>query len=127
MAELEAGTLYDINKELVKQTDKELKGKALYNKITNTLIPFLDDNDLNNYFMLLCHEKRDYTIFHLGEAFLHDGQIVDEFRTCLINRGTVYSIERTEDNVALEIWVNYNNSEMVCYYFFPYDNGVIEI
>lgn len=128
MAEFEAGNLYDMNKNLVAQVEKPLKGKALTNKINNEIIPYLNEKLANHsYFMLLCHEKRDYTVFHISDRDKMETAIAQELKECLANRGTIYGIDKTEDTVALEIWINYQNEEMVCYYFFPYDSGVIEL
>ena len=57
------GTMYDINKDLVSKindlTKEELEEKK------NLVIEFLENTD-NHYYMLLCNERKDYTIFHRG-------------------------------------------------------------
>ena len=40
--------------------------------------------------------------------------------------GDILSMEKTSDGEAFEIWLNIND-EAFCYYFFPYDLGVIEV
>ena len=125
------GNLYDFNKDLMKKTGKVLKGKALTNKINDIVIPYVNDKKENSYFMLLCHDKRDYTVFNVSKSTdsLEDkiNKLVSIFKECLLNRGSIYDIILSEDKVALEIWIDYDNSDMVCYYFFPYDNGIIEV
>ena len=134
MAEMNAGNLYDVNKELVKKNDKPLKGKALLNKVNEVVTPYIDENIKNdcNYMMLLCNELRDYTVFNF--SVLPDmipikiNNFNNSFKSCLLNRGIIYSIEKTEDNIALEIWLLCDSDgEMHCYYLFPYDAAVIEL
>ena len=132
MAEFEAGNLYEMNKKLVIKYEKRLRGKALYNQINKELRPYLLDNiSKHKYFMLLCHEKRDYTVFNLlsdrtSQELLD--KVIEKLKLCLHNRGAIYGIDRTEDGVGVEIWLKYDGDEnVVCYYFFPYTEAVIEI
>ena len=51
-----------------------------------------------------------------------------ELKDCFTARGDIYSIELTQQEDALEIWIkSFSDSKMYCYYLFPYDFGVIEI
>lgn len=120
--------VYDMNKSLISQTEKILRGKALSNKIENTIVPFINDMlDFNIYFMLLCHEFRDYTIFR---AYTQDAKrTAEELIDCLKNRGDIFAIDNSDENKnALEIWIRSSeDNEMYCYYFFPGDDFVIEV
>ena len=82
----------------------------------------------NHYYMLLCNDRRDFTIVTLdvtneekvaAAAFT----VVDE---CLINRGKIKAIDLTEHKDAIEMWLNIDDEEF-CYYFFPYDAGIVEV
>ena len=76
------------------------------------------------YWMLLCNDRKDYTVFHT--TVLEDKHSVpNELMECLTNRGLIYGIDRTEDGVAIEIWLMIDN-EPYCYYFFPYDEAIVE-
>ena len=78
----------------------------------------------NHYYMLLCNDRKDYTVFHT--TVLEDKHSVpNELMECLTNRGLIYGIDRTEDGVAIEIWLMIDN-EPYCYYFFPYDEAIVE-
>ena len=114
------GTLYDFNRDLIK-TMKNLSAEELQNK--KDVIDSFIKNTNNQYYMLLCKEKSDYTIFRLCDSKekLTD-VLVDE---CLFNRGNIKVIDITAKNDAIEIWIE-QEKEMFCYYFFPYDNAVIE-
>ena len=81
MAEIGMGTLYDWNKSAVglleplKSTDLKDKMRAIKEKTFSQ----------GKYYMLLCHEKRDYTIFNLmRDAVGHDvaKKAANELKEC---------------------------------------------
>lgn len=127
MSDINMGTLYDINKTTVIK-EKPLSEKEIDEKlqeIKNFCILHMDQ-----YYMLLNREKYDFTLFNLGEklgpSIQKVSQIIkDDLKECLRNRGAVISIDLTKDKGAYEIWLKIDNEAFV-YYFFPYDEGVIE-
>lgn len=119
------GTTYEINKDLVEKYEKELTDTQLDDKKDN-IIDFLENTE-NTYYMLLCNDRKDYTVFNLKNEKAKSEMeatkvLVDE---CLKNRGIIKSIELTKNKDAIEIWLSIDG-ESYCYYFFPYDNAVIE-
>lgn len=117
-------TVYDANKQLVKQTDHPLTHPELASKQL-FLEEFFEDK-VANYAMLLCNEQKDYTVFHLDpKNFTAPHIAAREALGCCTDRGIVYSIELTEDKQAIEIWIEIDE-DMYCYYLFPYDKAVIE-
>lgn len=117
-------TLYDMNKQLVEQTCKPLTHLELA-----AIQPKLEDWFnwiIDTYAMLLCHERRDYTVFHLYENQNENPPAVaaNELLGCLTDRGEILSIEENSDH-AWEIWLRINK-ELYCYYLFRYDDAVIE-
>lgn len=124
MAEISAGNLYDMNKILVGQ-GHVLTGKVLQNKIDTDLYNYFESKRGERYFMLLCHEQRNYTIFHVND-YLSKRVICNELIESLLNRGAIYAIDITPDKYALEIWLKMDE-ELCCYYFFPYSNAVVEV
>lgn len=133
MAEVGMGNLYDLNKMMVEQTSTALKGKKLSNLLHDTAIPYLEEKILVgvNYFMLLNNESKYYTVFHInkGDSIANlANKMNEDLKYCLINVGATYSVERTEDGIALEIWnKSKEDDKMYCYYLFPYSEGVIEV
>lgn len=134
MAELSAGNLYDVNKDLVAKTDKPMKGKALTNLVEKVITPYINEFLVKgtNYLMLLCNENKDYTVFNFSVTPESIPTKIKDFedilKITLHNRGVIYSMERTEDKVAIEIWVKCDaDDEMHCYYLFPYDTAVVEL
>ena len=123
---IEFGTLYDINKNIVKQNELKLNEGVLNSK-KEIIKNFMNKADNHFYYMLLCNERKDYTVFDFKdfktpERCLNCAKcLIDE---CLINRGEIRGIDLTKDRDAIEIWMIIDNEAYV-YYFFPYDSGVI--
>lgn len=126
MAEVNLGTLYDFNKEAMKN-EKPLdiiQFNFLTKEIVEDMIDKLECG--GQYWMLLCHDRRDYTIFNVI-AVSDNTTIEAELRPTLNNRGSVLSIEKQADG-AWEIWIrDFETEENFAYYLFQYDRGVIEI
>lgn len=123
MAELNLGTLYEFNKEVMKN-EKPLD-PIQFNAQTKEACVEMQEREVQ-YWMLLCHERRDYTIFNIIAC--EDVKDIEcEFRPTLQNRGIVLSIEKQPDE-SWEIWIrDIETEENFVYYLFPYDNGVIEV
>ena len=124
MAELDLGTVYDFNKEAMKQfpvMDNEKLSDAI-NKMSTTL---MKKHKENPYFMLLCHERRDYTVFKIDNATL--AALNRDFKDSLLNRGSVLSIDEQPDG-AFEIWIKDTmTGENFAYYLFNYTYGIVEV
>lgn len=129
MSELNLGTQYEFSKDMVKQLPNLTEGQL--NSKKEIVKNFLRKS-LNNYYMLLCNEQKDYTVFRItnNEEKDRDEQkqevvniLIDE---CLLNRGGIRGIDLTEQQDAVEIWL-YIDEEAYVYYFFPYDEAVIEV
>ena len=126
------GTLYDVNKNIVEKSIAALTTEEMQRK-KDLIVDFIHQAN-NSYYMLLCNERKDYTIFHRnieGDCFKDDAGKAEEnienilIDECLPNRGYTKSIELTENKDAVEIWISIDE-ESYCYYFFPYDAAIIE-
>ena len=123
------GNLYDMNKQMMLNESPMSKDKQL--DIINDLREWLIDNFDQKYIMLLCHERRDYTLFNLDKTgtwrkadnekmHLAAADIID----CVTNRGQLLSMYVQPDN-TWEIWIKSEN-ECFAYYLFPYGQAVLE-
>lgn len=122
MAEINMGTVYDAVKSVVK-AEKVLTNTELKRRLREIKQFFLTKND--KYFMLLNRETYNFTLFNLGmKDEVTMKRIMQDFKECLQNRGPVISIDPTEDD-AYEIWIAVDD-DVLAYYLFPYDIGVIE-
>lgn len=122
-------SLYEMNKQIMKQvpvaTDEEID--ALIEK----LHPFMKSNH-SKYWMMLCAERRDYTLFNLDktgsyhviptENFVEAAKDVID---CLKNRGEIIGAYQEKDKTAWELWIKIND-EAFAYYLFSYDTAVLE-
>ncbi len=112
--EFAMGTLYDLNKGLVQQAEIKLSEGVLNSKKEITKNFLIEKN--SNYYMLLCNERKDYTIFRMGNHYDYKDKskkvasiLVDE---CLINRGEIRGIDITQDKEAIEIWMSMKENLM---------------
>ena len=122
MGEISLGTLYEINKNLMKK-EKKLSYPALTNKLKQVTKLFKNNK---MYFMLLCNDAKDYTIFKINNHSSAE-KATEESKECLLNRGEILGISKVDEiQEAFEIWIKTNN-DAYCYYLFPYDEAIIEV
>lgn len=122
MKEISLGTVYDINKNCMSK-EKNLPPKTYMNRLKKIGNFFQEGKQ---YYMLLCHEERNYTLFDIADKNKID-KAITALKECLDNRGSVLSIDKTEDDFAFEIWLKKIDGEVVCYFLFPYDEGIIKV
>lgn len=120
--EVTLGNMYEINKQYYAQQEP-LTEDEIANRINGIAEWF--DSQMGKYFMLLCNERKDYTIFNLNQKTKEKYQAAAaDVIDCMRNRGIILDVELQEDG-AFEIWIK-DGEESFVYYFFPYDIGVIE-
>lgn len=118
MSEISLGNLYDFNKAAYKNV-KPYDSVELGVKLTEIEPLLIDDK----YWMLLCHERRDYTIF--VNTTVKKGKFAQELKETLMNRGLILDIEQQKDG-SFEIWIrDFDTNENFAYYLFEYGNGVV--
>lgn len=82
-------------------------------------------NSSSRYYMLLCNDRRDYTVFALDECSMAQ-KLKTELQETIQNRGEIIDMyDGCQDN-SWEIWIR-DNGKCFCYILFEYDSGVIEI
>ena len=123
---LSMGNLYEMNKVLVAQERKMYKNE-IQNYLDKVKSFILNSN--NNYFMLLCHDIRYFTLFNIKDVNETSAAAATiELKECFDNLGELRGINPTEDGQAYEFWFyDYDSKEAHCAMFFPYDLGVIEV
>ena len=120
MADLDLGMdLYDFNKQAMNQ-EKPLDIIALHIIVKDMITDIYGTK--KPYWMLLCRERNDYTVFI---PLTIDGTYNDMLES-LQNRGEVLSIDKQEDR-NYEIWIrDIQTKENFVYYLFDYSFGVIK-
>lgn len=126
------GNLYDLNK-VIMMHEVALTQEQIENK-KDELHDWIYENVAQKYFMLLCNEQRDYTIFNLNKDNSVDAQLwggmgavtdaTNDVIECLTNRGELLAADAQPDG-TWEFWIR-NADECFAYYFFPYGNAVLE-
>ena len=125
MAELNMGTLYDANKQLM-ASDKIKPMNELEIAGAQKKLEDLFNWKCDCYGMLYCKDRSDITIFHMYENQNPNPPAIAaaECLGCCTDRGELLSIEEQKDG-NYEIWIKIDG-EAFAYYLFPYDNAVIE-
>lgn len=128
-SEVSLGNLYDMNKQLMKEAPALTEAEVTLAQ--SHLRQWIADNFKQKYFMLLCNELRDYTLFNLDKtstwAAAHYENVqfaASDIIECMTNRGTLISIEDQPDN-TWELWIR-NSEGCFAYYLFPYGEAVLE-
>lgn len=121
MAEIELGTLYEMNKEMMKKEPQ--LDPIQYVKKINEVAEAIKEY---NYAMLLCHDRRDYTLFDLTGFKWDTDELKKDLSEVIGNRGTILAID-LQDTGAYEIWIKGIDDECFAYYLFDYSQGVVKV
>lgn len=119
-------TLYDINKQAHTQLPKMTQDA--FRRAAADVWTALDKNA--QYFMLLCREKNDYTVFSIPDLEENYNKLWNEILDILMDcRGyTMKDIYPSENGQGIEYWVqDPETQECFMYLLFSYDWGVIEL
>lgn len=121
-------TLYDFNKENMAQIDPYTKEdlEKLCKQVAEHIWEdfFFKKPEDKTYWMLLCRERNDYTVFCIKDSM---AELTEAIKDCLVNRGQVLDITKQEDG-NYEIWIrDYLTKENVVYYLFDYNSAIIEV
>lgn len=113
--------LYDIAKQIVQLENPmdPIQFTRKINEVTKNMIQ-------KKYWMLLCRERTDFTVFSIDTESSTIKKISKELIPTLRNRGQVLLIDEQPDG-AFEIWIrDPETEENFAYYLFNYENGIIE-
>lgn len=127
MANVDMGlNVYEFNKNIMKQLPvMEEEG---INNVKEELKNYLEITPAEQYLMMLCKEKNDYTLFNFHDAW-EEHQFADDIIECMENRGYgIINCETVENGTAVELWVKAPGQmeDADLYYIFPADSMVIE-
>ena len=128
------GTLYDLNKQVISQLP-EMPQEQIQEQLIQIKKWFYKSKA--KYFMLLCREKADYTLFNFNGKDIPDVfpefiekmsiKAIKELEKCIKNRGILMSINKSTEG-AWEIWIkDFFNKEVYMYMLFECDPMVIEV
>jgi hypothetical protein len=113
--------LYELNKSIINQLEP-MTNSDIANKMD--LFEFLQIKN-GKYYMLLCKEYSYYTIFEF-DPMISMPNFSSAVCEIISNLGKVMSIELTQTEDAIEIWIiPKGEEEAFVFYLFPYDSGVV--
>jgi hypothetical protein len=128
-SEVSLGNLYEMNQQLMSNEPAATEAEIQLAK--EHLRAWLTHNFLQKYFMLLCHDLRDYTLFNLDKTDTWKiaqpkaiFSAANDILECMSNRGEILAIEEQDGN-TWEIWIR-NDEGCFAYYLFPYGEAVLE-
>ena len=122
---IEVGTLYDINKQIMAQLPPQ-PSKKLKKKLVSIGTWFGTVEKEKQWYMLLCREKADYTVFHFNSN--NYMQAVEDLQLCINNRGKLMAIDYIHGENAYEIWIkDQETGEVFLYMLFNCYPMIIEI
>ena len=98
---IEIGTLYDLNKQVISQLP-EMSQENIQRELINIKEWFKRNQD-EEWFMLLCREKADYTLFHLRQTKDVYNKTIKALEECVKNRGFLMGINFVKEQNAYEI------------------------
>ena len=115
--------LYDLNKSVISQLPALTYPEVM---VRMEVVQELYNSAKNRHYMLLCKEYNYYTIFENVISDNSSSNFSSTVAEIIFNVGDVYSIDKTKDNLAIEIWIKPINEESpLVFYLFPYDEGVV--
>ena len=116
--------LYELNRSIIEQQGT-LDVDILAEKFK--LIDTFAADTKNDFYMLYGREINYFTVFAKHKRWELE-TLALAVAECLVNIGSVYSIELTAEKDAIEIWVKDIHQDLLtCMYLFPYDGGIVRI
>lgn len=125
--EISGSSLYEMNQAIM-QSETPFSKAEIVTAMEHIAIWVHNNAASEKYYMMLCKELSDYTVFDLNEKANiphYCNTMAADVIDCIQNRGELLSIEETDDKNAWEIWVKMISGTHA-YYLFPYTAGVIE-
>lgn len=122
MSEVEMGTLYELNKQIMSQLPPQDKNTMNHNW---TVIGDWFSQNQKRWFMLMCKERSDFTLFHITDNQFTKG--VAELQEVLKERGEILAIQYQHGEDAFEIWVRESEDEVYMFMLFEAEWMIVEV
>lgn len=122
MSEVEMGTLYELNKQIMSQLPPQDKNTMNHNW---NVIGDWFSKDQKRWFMLMCKERSDFTLFHITDNQFTKG--VTELQEVLKERGEILAIQYQHGEDAFEIWVRESKDEVYMFMLFEAEWMIVEV
>ena len=122
---VELGNLYEMNQAMIRGQET-LADLSLLDEVVPWAMKTLKDNK-HHYFMFLCREKNDYTIFRI--AAKEEGKFKRQLTRLAYSRGVPVNITHNKILNGYEFWIKEpkTDGEVFMYALFNCNDFVIEI
>lgn len=123
---LEMGNLYDFNKIAYTKMPSIPADRA--KEKFQDISAWFAAKPSNKYFMLLCKELADYTVFNLSKGADSTVAAIQELKDLTKHRGTLLDISYNENFNSYEFWVRAKqDGEVHMYLLFECNDFIIEV
>lgn len=122
MADIELGTLYDLNKQIMNQLPPQDEETLLRNY---NIIGSWFGKAQESWFMLMCKERSDFTLLHITDYQFTKGLF--ELKEILAERGKVLAIQYIHGEDTFEIWLKDHNGEVFMFMLFEASWMIVEV
>ena len=121
MAEVEMGTLYDLNKQVMAQLPPQDENTMAHN--WNVIGDWFGKDECR-WFMLMCKERSDFTFIHITDNQFT--KAIQELQEILKERGQILAIQYQHGEDAFEIWIK-KDDEVFMFMLFGADWMIVEV
>ena len=122
MADVEVGTLYELNKQIMAQLPPQ--SNDIMNHNWNVIGDWFG-KDQKRWFMLMCKERSDFTFIHIKDnKFIN---AIQEIQEVLEERGQILAIQYVHGEDYFEIWVKDKTEEVFLYILFEAEWMIVEV
>lgn len=122
MAEVEIGTLYDLNKQVMAQLPPQ--NETTLNHFFTAIGDWFGKNQ-KRWFMIMCKERSDFTLLHITNNNFHAG--IQELKEVLLERGQILAIQYVHGEDYFEIWIKDKNDEVFLFIIFEAEWMIVEV
>lgn len=123
MADVEMGSLYELNKQVMAQLPPQ--AEDILNHNLNLIGAWFSSTDKTHWFMLMCKERSDFTLLHIIES--NYAKALNELKEIIEERGQILAIQYVHGEDAFEIWVKDKNNEVFLFMLFEASWMVVEV
>lgn len=117
------GTQYELNKQAIGQLTP--MSKETFSEKTISMSLWVSSRPFENkYFMFLCNDLHDYTIFNFETTNYEKGR--EELKKLIASRGIPVSIDYNSEQGYYEVWVK-KKGQIYMYLFFDCTDFIIEV
>lgn len=122
MADVALGNLYELNQQIMAQLPPQDQNTMNHNW---TVIGDWFGKGKQRWFMLMCKERSDFTMFHITDNQFTKG--VMELQEVLRERGEILAIQYLHGEDAFEIWIRESKDTVYMFMLFEAEWMIVEI